>query len=92
MYCLSVCVFSHVPRFYESCTRPISTRAGVLVAGQYRLTHGTDLVARRLEGVDVVGLLWLWWCVLNATGFEILAWLCPHQTHMDHDMPCAICL
>ena len=36
-------------------------------AGEYELTRG--FVARRLELVAAVGLLWISWCVLGAAGF-----------------------
>ena len=38
-------------------------------AGKYGLTCGTCFVARRLEVVAVVGLLWISWSVLRAAGF-----------------------
>ena len=37
-------------------------------AGEYGLTRGTCFVARRLEVVEVAGLLWTSWCVLDAAG------------------------
>ena len=39
-------------------------------AGEYGLTLGTCFVARRVEVVAVVGLLWTSWCVLGAAGFR----------------------
>ena len=39
-------------------------------AGEYWLTRGTCLLARRLEVVAVAGLLWNSWCVLGAAGFR----------------------
>ena len=50
----------------ESSTRPISTNPGSMEAGEYGLRRGTCFVARRLEVVAVVGLLWMPWCVLGA--------------------------
>ena len=69
--CLSVCVACAVFTDCERCTRPISTNPGSMEAeaGEYGLTRGTCFVARRLEVVAVVGLLWISWCVLDATGF-----------------------
>ena len=40
-------------------------------AGEYGLTRGTCLVARRLEVVAVAGLPWISWCVLGAAGFRV---------------------
>ena len=40
-------------------------------AGEYGLTRGTCLVARRLEVVAVAGLLWISWCVLDAAGLRV---------------------
>ena len=37
-------------------------------AGDYGLTGGAFLVARRFEAIVVAGLLWIW-CVLGAAGF-----------------------
>ena len=50
---------------YESCTRPISTNAGSMEAGDYGLTRGTWSLACRLELDAVAGLLWISWCVLG---------------------------
>lgn len=42
------------------CTRPIPTKPGPMEAGEYALTRGrTCFVERRLEVVEVVGLLWI---------------------------------
>ena len=41
-------------------------------AGEYRVTRGTCLVARRLELVAVAVLLWISWCVLGGAGFFCL--------------------
>ena len=38
-------------------------------AGEYGLTRGTCLVARRLEVVAVAGLLWISWCLLGGADF-----------------------
>ena len=38
-------------------------------AGEYGLTRGTCLVARRLEVVAVPELLWISWCVLGGAIF-----------------------
>ena len=40
-------------------------------AGEYGLTQATCIVARRLEVVAIVGLLWIMWCVLSAAGFRV---------------------
>ena len=53
----------------ESCTRSISTKPGSTEAGEYGFARGTCFVARCLEVVAVVGLLWISWCVLGAAGF-----------------------
>ena len=55
----------------DSCTRPVSTNPGSMVAGEYGLTRGTCFVARRLELVAVAGLLWISWCVLGAADFFV---------------------
>ena len=39
-------------------------------AGEYGPTRGTRFVARRLEVVAVIGLLWISWCALGAAGFR----------------------
>ena len=49
----------------ESCTRPISTNPRSMEGGEYGLTCGTWVFARRLEVVVVAELLWLSWCVLG---------------------------
>ena len=43
----------------EICTRPISTNPGSMEADDYGLTRGACFVARRLEVVAVVELLWI---------------------------------
>ena len=53
----------------ESCTRPISTNAGSMEAGEYGLTRGTCFVAHRLEVVAVAGLLWISGGVLGGADF-----------------------
>ena len=63
-----MCVASVVFTDFESGTRPISTNAGSMEAGQYGLTRGTFFVACRLEVVAFAGLLWISWCVLDAAG------------------------
>ena len=40
-------------------------------AGEYRLTRGAFFVARGLEVVALVGLLWISWCFLVAAGFSV---------------------
>ena len=57
-----VCVIFAVFTDCESCTKPISKNPGSMEAGQYELTRGTCFVARRLEVVTVVGLLWVSLC------------------------------
>ena len=69
--CLSVCVTFVVFTDRESCTRPISTNPRSMGASEYGLTRGACLVARRLEGVAIAGLLWMSWCVLGAAGFRM---------------------
>ena len=56
----------------ESCTRPISTNAVSMEAGEYGLTRGTWFFARRLEVVAVAGLLWISWCVLDGAKFFLI--------------------
>ena len=53
----------------KSCTRPISTNAIYMEAGEYGLTRGTWVFAHRLEVVAVAGLLWISWCVLGGVDF-----------------------
>ena len=65
---VSVCVTFIAFTDCERCTRPISTNPGSVEAGEYGLTRGTCFVARRLEVVEVAGLLWTSWCVLDAAG------------------------
>ena len=67
--CLCVCVTFVVFTDCESCTRPISTNPGSIEAGEYGLTRGMCLVARRLEVVAVTGALWISWCILGAAAF-----------------------
>ena len=66
---VSVCVTFVVFTDCESCTRPISTNPVSMKAGEYGLTRGTWLFARRLEVVAVAGLLWISWCVLGGANF-----------------------
>ena len=47
-------------------------------AGEFGVMRGTCFVARRLEVVAVVGLLWISWCVLGAADFFVFFSL---QTH-----------
>ena len=60
-YLISLCV--------ESCTRPISTNAGSMEAGEYGLARGTCFVALCLEVFAVAGLMWISWCVVDGAGF-----------------------
>ena len=53
----------------ESCTRPISTNAGSMEAGEYRLTRGACFLACRLELDEVAGLLCISWFVLGGADF-----------------------
>ena len=69
VYC--VCVTLVFFTDCDSCTRPISSNPGPMEAGEYGLTRGTCLVARRLEVVAVAGLPWISWCVLGAAGFLV---------------------
>ena len=52
-----------------SCARPISTNPGSMEVGEYDLTRGTRFVARCLEAVAVVGLMWVSWCVFGGADF-----------------------
>ena len=45
-------------------------KPGSMEAGEHALTRGTCFVARRLEMVAVVGLLWISWRVFGAAGFR----------------------
>ena len=47
-------------------------------ACEYGLTRGTCFVARRLEVVAVVGLLWISWCVLGAAALGVMFFLRTH--------------
>ena len=53
----------------ESCARPISTNPVSMEAGEYGLTRGTWVFARRLEVVAVAVLMWVSWCVFGGAGF-----------------------
>ena len=55
----------------ESCTSPISTNPVSMEAGEYGLTRGTWVFARRLEVVAVAGLLWIAWFVLGGAIFSL---------------------
>ena len=57
----------------ESCTRPISTNLISMEAGEYGLTRGTCFFARRLEVVEVAGLLWISRCVLGGADFFVFS-------------------
>ena len=57
--CVTFVVFTDC----ERCTRPISTNPLSMEAGEYGLTRGTCLFVRRLEGVAVAGLLWIYFVV-----------------------------
>ena len=61
--CMSVYV-CNIHRFYWL--------QGSMEAGEYGLTRGTWFIARRLEVVEVSGLLWISWCVLRATRFRVV--------------------
>ena len=50
---------------------PMSTNPGYMEAGEHGLTRETSFVARRLEVVAVIGLLWISWCVLGAAGVRV---------------------
>ena len=75
--CSSVCVSVIVCAAFvvcsdrESCTRPISTNPVSMEAGEYGLTRGTWVLARRLEVVAVAGLLWIAWFVLGGAIFSL---------------------
>ena len=66
--CATFVVFTNC----ESCTRPISTNPGSMEAGEYGLPRGTCFVARRLEVVAVVGLMWISWRVFGGAGFFLV--------------------
>ena len=68
---MCVCVTFVVFTDCDSCTRPISTNPGSIDTGEYGLTLGTCVIARRLEAVVVAGLLRLSWCVLGGVGFFV---------------------
>ena len=53
----------------EGCTRPISTNLVSMEGGEYGLTRGTWVFARRLSVVAVAEVLWLSWCVLGGALF-----------------------
>ena len=55
--CVCVCVTLVVFADCEMCTRLTSTNPGSMEAGEYGLTRGTCLVARRLGVVAVAELL-----------------------------------
>ena len=63
LFNLSVCVTFVLFTDCDSCTRPISTNPVSMEAGEYGLTRGTCVFARRLDVVAVTGLLRLSWCV-----------------------------
>ena len=70
--CLCVCqCICNIRRFTDCETGPISTNPGSMEAGEYRQTHWTCFVARRLEVVAVAGLLWISWCVLGGADFFV---------------------
>ena len=57
----------------EICTRSITANPGSMEEpGEYGLTRGTCLVARRVDVVAVAGQLWSSWCVLGAAGFRVI--------------------
>ena len=60
---MCVCVTFVVFTDYESCTRPVSTNAVSMEAGEYGLTRGACFLERRLDLDAVAGLLWISWCV-----------------------------
>ena len=66
---VTVCVTFGVFTDCESCTRSISANPVSMEAGEYGLTRGTWVFARRLEVVAVAGLLWIQWCVLGGAFF-----------------------
>ena len=58
--CVRVCDIEFVVfTDYESCTGPISTNPESMEAGEYGLTRGAWVFARRLEVVAAAGLLWI---------------------------------
>ena len=81
--CVSVsgCVTFVVFTDCESCTRPICTNPRSIEAGEYGLTRGTWVFARRLEVVAVAGLLWIQWCVLGGADFFVLSMSLHFQIH-----------
>ena len=66
--CATFVVFSDCGR----CTRQISTNLVSVEAGEYGLTRGMCLFARRLEVVAVVGLMWISWRVFGGAGFFLV--------------------
>ena len=77
---VSVCVAFVVFTDCES-SRPISTNPVSMEAGEYGLTRGTWVFARRLEVVAVAGLLWIQWCVLGGADFLVLSMSLHFQIH-----------
>ena len=71
-----VCVTFVVFTDCESCSRPISTIPVSMEAGEYGLTRGTWVFARRLEVVTVAGLPWIQWCVWVRRIFSCFPWVC----------------
>ena len=74
--CQYVCITFVVYTDCESCTKPISTNAGSMEAGEHELTRETCFIARRLEFVAVDGLPRISWCVLGAVDFRICVPIC----------------
>ena len=77
----SVCVTFVVFTDCESCTRPISTNPVSMEAGEYGLTRGTWVFARRLEVIAVAGLLWIQWCAFGGADFFVLSMILHFQNH-----------
>ena len=66
----------------ESGTKPISANPVSMEAGEYRLTRGTCMFARRLGLVAVTGVMWVSQCVFGGAGiFSVLSMSLHFQIH-----------
>ena len=55
----------------ESCTKPISTNSGSMVAREYGLTRASCFLECRIKLDAVAGLLSISWCVLGRADFSV---------------------
>ena len=72
---VSVCVTFVVSCDRESCTKPIATKSGSMVAEEYGLTRGSRFLACRLKLDAVAGMLSISWCVLGRADFSVFFFL-----------------